>query len=52
MSNVLIPLLSPSFLYKFGDVTEVGYWSIILEGVSIKTNIFQQGCDMCSLETG
>ena len=31
MSKVLIYLSSHSFLYKFGDVAEVGYWLIILE---------------------
>ena len=52
MSNVLIYLLSHSFLCKFRDVAEVGYCSIILENISIKTSLFKQGCDMCSLETG
>ena len=52
MSNVLIYLPSHSFLYEFGDVAEVGYWSIILKSVSVKTSFFQQGCDMYSLETG
>ena len=52
VSNVLIYLLSHSFLYKFGDVAEVGYWSIILKSVSVKTSLFKQGCDMCSLERG
>ena len=52
MSNLLIYLPRHSFLYEFRDVAEVGYWSIILENVSIKTSVFQQGCDMCSLETG
>ena len=42
----------PSHSYKFGDVAEVGYRLIILESVSVKTSFFQQGCDMCSLETG
>ena len=46
MANVLIYLPSHSFLYEFGDVVEVGYWSIILENVSVKTSFFQQGCDM------
>ena len=41
MSNVLIYLPSHSFLYEFGDVAEVGYWSIILENVSIKAIFFQ-----------
>ena len=50
MSNVLIYLPSHSFLSKFGDVSEVGYWSIILASVSVKTSFFQEGCDMCSLE--
>ena len=52
MSNVLIYLLSHSFLDKFGDIAEVQYWSIILESVSIKTSLLKQGCDMCSLQTG
>ena len=45
-----IYLLSHSFLYKFGDVAEVRYWSIILENVSIKTSPFKKGCDICSLD--
>ena len=52
MNNVLIYLSSHSFLYEFGDAAEIGYWSIILKNVSIKTSFFQQWCDMCSLETG
>ena len=36
-TDVLIYLPSHNFLYKFGDVVEVGYWSIILESVSVKT---------------
>ena len=42
MSNVLIYLPSHSFLFKFGDVAEVGYWSIILESVSVKTSFFSK----------
>ena len=40
MSNGLIYLLSHSFLYNLGDVAEVGYWSIILESVFVKTSFF------------
>ena len=43
MSNVLIHLSSHSFLYKFGDLAEVGYWSIILESVSVKTSFCNKG---------
>ena len=42
LSNVLIYLLSHSFLYQFGDVAEVGYWSIILESVSVKSSFFKK----------
>ena len=34
VSNMLIYLPSHSFLYEFGYVAEVGYWSIILESIS------------------
>ena len=37
MSNVLTYLPSHSFLHEFGDVAEVGDWSIILESISVKT---------------
>ena len=50
--NMLIYLVSHSFLYEFGDVAEVGHWSIILENILVKTSFFQQGCSMCSLKTG
>ena len=52
MSNVLIYLPNHSPLYEFTDVAEVGNWLIILKSVSVKTSFFQQGCDICSLETG
>ena len=41
MSNVLIYLLSHSFLYKFGDVAEVGHWSIILDSVSVNLAVYE-----------
>ena len=44
-----IYLLSHSFLNKFGDIAEVGYWSIILESNSFKTS-FLHRCDMCGIE--
>ena len=43
MGNLLIHLLRHSFLYKFGDVAEIGYQSIILERVSVKTSVFSKG---------
>ena len=52
MSNVLIYLPSHSFLYKFGDVAEVGYWSIILESVSIKTSFLSKDVTCEVLQQG
>ena len=43
MRIVLIYLFSHSFLCKFGDVAEVGNWSIVLESVSIKISFFSKG---------
>ena len=43
MSNVLIYLLSHRSLYMFVDVDEVGYWSIVLESVSVKIRVFTKG---------
>ena len=40
---MLIYLLSHNFLYKFGDVDEVGSLSITLGSVSVKTSIFSKG---------
>ena len=49
---MLISLLGHSFLNKFGARAEVRYWSIVLQGISVKICLLEQGCDICSLEAG
>ena len=39
MSNVLIYLPSHSFLFDFGDVAEVGHWSIVFMSADIMSSL-------------
>ena len=49
---MLINLLGHDFFNKFRDIAEVRYWSIVLQRISVKISFLEQGCDMCSLESG